>query len=510
MDTCEAAERRSRTGRKGATAPIRLFRTAVGPLLVLTAVLSGLVGCAPSSGPELVAPSVLYVARDPHSTTDLHIEEKQAARVTVTFDAADLKDVAIIEPALDACPVHLPVFQCEGQDGGPARGGNHQYFHLSPARGTKAGDSAVLRYRVTSPGLPTVTGSSLIMIGRPTLAVDAHPDRLDVDPGGSLAVSLTIRNTGDVPARGVSLFMDTHDGLAPTAKHSNCRYKGGTTTWCRLPAADVVIPPGGSYRLAAREILRADRDAVYPGVSFQAAALGTDYIPPDRLASQYEPGDGSALRLIPVGVRTGDTPDGKSSELSELKVTVHNKADLVAVAGTARGPIGSLATVRVGVRNDGPGALPAAVRVEFTAPPGTTVVSSPYDAEREEEVIDQDCRALAPDGTPRTNPSARQPRARRYVCTARAGAAGTTTTFPFTLRIDEDAPHQAGRVTVSDGDADRPSHDGTPADDTAEVAVSVWPGPSWATPGHYEAAAIVLAILTLATALGAWHRKRTH
>ncbi|MFB7224791.1 hypothetical protein [Streptomyces sp. NPDC056227] len=194
---------------------------------------------------------------------------------------------------------------------------------------------------------------------------------------------------------------------------------------------------------------------MYPSVSFQAAALGTDYVPPDQLASQYRPGDGSALRLVPADARGAGTADRSSSE---LKVSVHNETDLVAVAGTAKGPIGSLATVRVGVRNDGPGALPASVRIEFTVPLGTTVVSSPYAFEREEELVDQDCRALAPDGTPLTAPSAKQPRARRYVCTARVGAVGATTTFPFTLRIDKDVAHHGGRVTVSDGEAGRPSH----------------------------------------------------
>ncbi len=55
---------------------------------------------------------------------------------------------------------------------------------------------------------------------------------------------------------------------------------------------------------------------------------------------------------------------------------------------------------------------------------------------------------------------------------------GRTATFPFTLRIDKGGAHSGGRVTVSDGDAERPSHDTTPADDTAQVAVTVWRGPS--------------------------------
>ncbi|MEW2621748.1 hypothetical protein [Streptomyces sp. NPDC048106] len=507
MDTFEEVKWPFTKGRRSVAAPIRLFRAAVGPVLLLAATPASLVGCASSSVPELVVPSVLYVPHDPHGTADLRVQEKQAAGATVTFDAGDLAGTAIIRTALDRCPVRLPVFRCEGDVGGLSGGGSLQVFHLSPAKGAAAGDSAVLRYRVTSPGRPAVTGSTRIVIGRPVLTVEAHADRLDVDPGGRLAVSLTIRNTGDVPARGVALFVDTRDGIEPAERHGNCRYRGGTSTWCRLPAAEVVIPPGASYRLGAPEVLRAGRDATYPSVSFRADALGTDYVPPQPLASRYRRGDGAALRLVAADARGAGTAHGNSSE---LKVTVRNQSDLVAVAGTARGPVGSLATVRVGVRNDGPGALPAPARVEFTVPPGTTVVSSPYEFERDEELIDQQCRALAPDGTPLTTPSARQPRARRYVCTARAGAVGATTTFPFTLRIDKAAAGRGGRVSVSGGEAGRPGHDAVAANDTAEVDVSVWPGPAWATPGHYVAAVVVLAVLALATALGAWRRRRSH
>lgn len=500
---CEGANCRRGVGRRGAAAPAGRLRAAVGPVLLLVAVLAGLAGCAPSDEPELVVPSVFYVSRDPGSTDRLDVQERGAARVTVTFDARDLKGVAVLRTAMDACPVRLPVFRCTGQDD-VSRSGIHQYFRLGPARGATAGDSAVLRYRVTAPGSPAVTASSRIVVGKPVLAVDARPDRHDVDPGGTLAVALTVTNTGDVPARGVALFMSTRDGLAPAVKHGNCRYRDAST-WCRLPAADVVIPPGASYRLGAREVLRAGRDATYPGVSFRAAALGADYVPPEELAAQYEPGDGAALRLVPAADRVA----GKAgADSADLKVRVRNESDLVAVAGTATGPVGSRATVRVGVRNDGPGALPAPVRVEFTVPSGTTVVSSPYEFERDEEVIDQECRALAPDGTPLADPSARQPSARRYVCTASRAAVGATTTFPFTLRIDRDGPHRGGRVTVSGGGAGSPGRDTATANDTAEVAVSVWPGPAWATPGRCVAAAVVLALLLLAAALSAWRRRR--
>ena len=103
----------------------------------------------------------------------------------------------------------------------------------------------------------------------------------------------------------------------------------------------------------------------------------------------------------------------------------------------------------------------------------------------------------------------KQPSAGRYVCTARGGAVGATTTFSFTLRIDKDIADRGGYVMVTDGDPGRPSRDTKPADDMADVAVSVWPGPAWATPGLYTAAAVVVPLLALAVALSARRRKRS-
>lgn len=492
---------------------IRACRAAVVLVLMPAALALCLSGCSSSTGAEveLVAPSVLYVSRDPEQVaTDLSVRERTAgttARLRVTFDAGDLKGTVTVKRALDACPVRLPVFHCDTGTG-PTVPGGFQAFRLSPAKGAKAGDSAVLRYRVTSPGLASVTGDTLIVVGRPELQVAVHRDPGAVDPGGSLAVSLTVRNTGDVPARGVALRMDTHDGITLTDRHRNCRYRGDTSAWCRLPADDVVIPPGRSYGIDAREHLRAARDATYPTVAFTADAIGTDYVPPAEMASAYRPGNGPPLRFVPLPGDDGSATSPAADDQQALDIPVHNRSDLTAVTDTARGPVGSHATVRIGVRNNGPGALPAEVKVVFTVPAGTTVMAAPYEFERDEEVIDQDCRAVTADGTPLAEAWVRQPSAGRYVCTARGGAVGATTTFPFALRIDEDIAERGGHVTVMDGDPERPSRDTESADDVAFVAVSVWPGPAWATPGRYIAAAVVVLLLALAVGLFAWRRKR--
>ncbi|QFZ71954.1 hypothetical protein GFH48_00525 [Streptomyces fagopyri] len=444
---------------------------------------------------------------------DQKFAERESGHYTVAFDATDLKGVAVLKSDQDDCPVRLTTFRCGGDLLDHQYGGSGHSFRVNPADGAQAGDSAVLRYRLTSPGLPSITASTRIVVGRPALAVEARADREGVTPGGRVAVSLTLRNTGDVPAHGVSLFINAGDGLRMAVKHCNCRYSGATSAWCRLLDDDVVIPPGASYHLAAPEAFTLTDDATYPVVVFEAAGLGTDYIPPKAWASQYESGQGPALRYVPGAARNEgkDTgaPHARNDSAAQLEFAVRSTSDLVALAGTARGPVGSRADVRIGVRNDGPGALPAKVRVEFAVPAGTTVVSSPYKFERDEELLDQACRALAADGSPLAEASVSQPSARRYVCTAQAGKAGATTTFPFTLRIDKDMAHRGGRVTVADGDSHHPSNDPKTANDSADVAVSVWPGPAWATPGLYATAGIALGVLALVTALASWRRRRS-
>ncbi|MFE3265632.1 hypothetical protein [Streptomyces sp. NPDC059215] len=507
---------------RSASRPIRSFQAAVAVVVLVLGVMAGLVGCSASRGtsrPELDVPFVLYVSRDPEDNPrsrfgiEEQFGEQGSGHYTVAFDATDLRGVAVLKTGQDNCPVRLPIFRCSGEVVDRRHGGSRQSFRVSPADGAEAGDSAVLRYRLTSPGLPSVTASTSIVVGKPALAVETRADRAGVTPGERVAVSLTLRNTGDVPARGVSLFITARDGLRMAGKHRNCRYRGTTSAWCRLPADDVVIPPGASYHLAAPEAFTLTGDATYPTVTFEAAGLGTDHVPPKERASQYESGQGSALRYFPGAGQNDGTdagaPHATGESAAHLELAVRSTSDLLAIADTARGPVGSRADVRVGVRNDGPGSLPAKARVEFAVPAGTTVVSSPYDPERDEEVIDQVCRALTVNGSPVTEASVRQPSARRYVCTAQAGKAGATTTFPFTLRIDKKVAHRGGRVSVADGDSHHPSNDPKTANDTAGVAVSVWPGPPWGTPDFCATAGIALGVVILVAALAAWRRRRS-
>lgn len=467
---------RSAGARTGLPALVRVVGVAV-------LVCGGLAGCsAASPDVKLSVPSVMYVSRESadigSSVNDLRLREKftgwSSGDFTFTLDARDIEGKAVVKTALDNCPVRMPVFHCTQKAGS---GGGLQNFHLVPAPGSRPGDSGTVRYRVTAPGTPAVTGRTTVVIGRPALKVEGLAPREDVPVGARTGVPVVIRNTGEVPARGVTFRMRLRDGLAIAGEHHNCRYSGADV-WCRLPK--VVIEPGQTYRLTSPEQIRVTSEAMYPEVGYSVAAFGTDYIPPPEFASKFRAGKGPDLELAAVERgKTGKTGKAGKSYAS-LSLRVDNHSDLEALGATVRGPVGSRDRIRIGVRNNGPGLLGNhPVEVGFTVPAGTTVVESPYEFERDEELIDQDCRALAADGTPLVaEPSGKQPSARRYSCTAKGPG---RTTFGFTLRIDADIAHRGGRVTVRSADARFPAHDGKSANDRADVRVQVWIGPGWAT-----------------------------
>ncbi|MFI6347351.1 hypothetical protein [Streptomyces sp. NPDC050560] len=474
------------------------------------AVLLGGCGAVHASRLSLDVPEVVYVSMDPDraldSENDLDVSQKITGAgptdVSVTFDIRGLAGIAVLKRGGDWCRIdriRQPVFGCTMRTDRQNRAG--QTFHVVPAEGSKAGDTGVVRYTVHSPGVPAAKGRTTIVVGTPELEVTQRPDRTTVSPGGTVGVRVVVRNTGDVPARGVVLAMEARDGFSFDSTHRNCRYQGGSAR-CPLPASEAVIAPGESYALDAHERLRASADALYPDVGYSASALTGDATAwPVNWASATA-GSGADLRLVPADRTAGWTGP-------RLQVAATSHTDLAAVGATVKGPVGSRQSMRIGFRTHGPGSPRSApVTVGFTVPAGTSVVESPYDPMRDEEVLDQDCRALGTDGTPMTDSASdRQPPARRYACTAPGGRAGQVTLFPFTLRIDEKTGERGGQVTVRGADAKHPNHDDRHGNDKAGVAVRVWPGPAWATSSFYVTAAVGLALL-LAAAAALYYRRR--
>ncbi len=134
-----------------------------------------------------------------------------------------------------------------------------------------------------------------------------------------------------------------------------------------------------------------------------------------------------------------DADPGNNWQPLAVKVTGKNGVDLEAIGATARGGVGTVVDVNVGVRNNGPATLDrtanggAAAVVIITIPGGTTVVAAPYG-----------CR-IADDDSLRTGNGGLQ-----YACfTDPELTSGGRLTWKFRLKITNFWPDASGFVEVN-------------------------------------------------------------
>ncbi|WP_240436875.1 hypothetical protein [Streptomyces sporangiiformans] len=416
-------------------APLRVFCA----LVLAAGAAAGVPGpggaaAAAERGPRDVSPEYFYASLHPKTarpSSDVlslafdHDGPEQPARLTV--DVTGIEGVATIPAGADGCKPRKPVFVCS------TRLNSRQELRVKPAPGARPGDSGVLRYTLETPGLPTVKGSLTVIAGRPELRVNTAGRVGPKAVGEVFDAPILIRNIGDVPARGVEVYLEGNGDLAPTVRHSNCRYAdGGSVALCRLPDAE--IAPGKTVRVSPTQRLKTGGDALDARLTYGAWAYRAG------LYRGLPPG-GSTRGTAPPLTLTEDPGNGAGAtftttldELADMEVPVRNTADLQAFGAWVRGDVGTEHRIRIGFRNNGPAEPHTAdVRAVFTVPPGAKVVKAPYDPELEEEMFDQEC--LTKDG------------GRHYACT-RHGQVGKDNFFEFTLRI-VDKDDRPGSVAVS-------------------------------------------------------------
>ncbi|MFG2193774.1 hypothetical protein [Streptomyces sp. NPDC048639] len=336
-------------------------------------------------------------------------------RAEIAVDASGLDGVAVIAGAADGCKPHEPSFTCSLtiHDGWAEVA---LIVHAAP--GARAGDSGVLHYTLKPEGQPAVKGRLTVIAGRPELRVNERGALRTSSVGKAFGAPIFIRNTGDVPARGVELQINASGGLNLTTRHANCRYsKGSTAARCLLP--DTIIAPGETVRVTPEQRWRPHDDAVDPSLSYGAWAFHTG--DGAGMPGELTRGDAASLSLTPVPARSEPVEFSTGSDLTRTQVPVRNDSDYEAIGASLRGEVGSDHRVRIGYRNNGPGRpQEAEIRTVFTIPPGAKVMKAPYDAELEEEMLEQECRA--------------EGGGRRYIC-SRNGRVGEDVLFEFTLRV---------------------------------------------------------------------------
>ncbi|NGO46107.1 COG1361 family protein [Streptomyces ureilyticus] len=420
----------------------------------------------------------------------------------LTVDASGIDNVAVLAPdsqqVIDHCTTGTPSFTCSVRLNSDTR----ELLNFRPAEGAQAGDTGILHYALKPEGLPAVRGSVTMIAGWPELRVSKSPISGDLPVGQTTNVPILIRNTGDVPARGIVLRFDDTDYLSTAVQHSNCRYprdgETGRAVQCMLP--DAIIAPGETWRVTPALRVKPARDASgeflsYGAWPFHTAGRGSSGAccveNPDP---GLTPGNAAPLSL------TRDPADGKgrtfttNREPTITRVPVRTTADVEVFGASVRGEVGSRHRIRIGYRNNGPARL-GWPSIEFIAPPGTEVTQAPYDPGAEENVC-----------VPGHN-------GRSYTCIQLADFAeriGQKVFYEFELRITS-KDSRSGCVAVS---GTRTVKDPQPGNDKAPVRVAENGGFSCSLPEPKDdgvsgwATGAGIAAVTGAVLLVVRHRRR--
>ncbi|MGI3201468.1 hypothetical protein ACRJ4W_29760 [Streptomyces sp. GLT-R25] len=119
------------------------------------------------------------------------------------------------------------------------------------APGSKPGDSGTVRFSFTTEKGKKLSARTRVVVGEPVVKVRTTKVFKDVGPGSVLSTPVVVRNTGEVPVRGVGLQLSVGTGLRFKDQYGNCRYpepQKGSLAMCEFPG--VRIPPGAGGRPA--------------------------------------------------------------------------------------------------------------------------------------------------------------------------------------------------------------------------------------------------------------------
>lgn len=317
------------------------------------------------------------------------------------------------------------------------------------APGSEPGDSGVVRFTFSTQKGKQLSARTRVVVGEPVVKMRTTKVFKDVEPGSVLRMPLVIRNTGEVPVRGVGLEIAVQTGLRLAHRYGNCRYPkpyGDAVAVCRFP--DLRIAPGRAVVLHPGLAMSVAKTQMYASFHQQAWALDMGPAKYSVVSKGGDLGDGPQLTVGTA--RTADLTGTFSGGDVWSQVHVDTHADFEVLPVDVHGARDSEQTVHLKVRNNGP-ADPGGAKLLFTPPPGTTVVEQPMEA-IDEDVYEPYCKL--DQGT--------------YSCVVQGGLdPGKTHTFDFTLRLGGSAQ---GSVRVADIAAIG-RRDPDPANDTAPVTV---------------------------------------
>lgn len=409
----------------------------------------------------------------PGKALPMYVGAWDATNPKVAIDVSGLAGVATVEfpdtcstsGSTTTCPVPLD------DDSGIA---TYLPLHFRPAPGAAVGDKGTLTYTTSADDVDPYEQQTTVTVADGVDLVALVHDEIDsAKIGETITTRVVTYNAGNRAGDGIRALFFVSSGLTP-ASYQDCVYandgSGGTIVACEF---DGVFEPDQKYELTGGFQATVRPHAMgFESLDHTLEPLGIASELPDGLT--FTSRGGKALKWAPAkSMTTAERVeiDNRDNWGSYYINKVPNTFDVAAVGAAVKGTVGQIVPVRIGVKNNGPGALDSTRSQEpvasfaLTVPAGAEVVSVPRET----------CELILDNGDGSVRPVPAEPGGDYYYCRDPRTFLGVGESFlvEFGLKITslDAAAGEVSRFATRMGEDPR-KDDANHANDTAPVTVA--------------------------------------
>ncbi|MFF2328588.1 MULTISPECIES: hypothetical protein [unclassified Streptomyces] len=238
----------------------------------------------------------------------------------------------------------------------------------------KAGDSATVDFTFSAKDGKKITGHTRVVVGEPVVQLQVQKAIKGAEPGAGVSTAVAVRNTGEVPVRGLGLLIHAGDSSF-RQRYSNCRYPPqmkGREAICAFP--DLRIEPGETVLVRPTLPLRTGKVKIFSEIRQEAWPLDVGPAKDSAVPDNGDKGAGPALEATAAPKGTGGTFAGG---VQRVPVSLDLRSDYQVTASELH--VGEKRELHLTVRDNGPGDPGGIGHLLFTPPPGAVVREQPME-----------------------------------------------------------------------------------------------------------------------------------